>query len=308
VTLVVTLLGAGLIFVALRDIFDTLFHPSERGKVCGRVMRVTWYVFRWLALRHRKGRETLQLAGPGALLAVILSWSGLLVVGWALVLWPYLPNGFLFATGLNPSAQGGFVDALYLSLVTLATLGYGDIVPTSGWLRVLAPLEAMVGFALLTASISWVLSLYSALSRQRSLAHEINVIREAGAKTGIGLGRMDAEAAGQVLKDLTSQLIGVRSDVSQFPITYYFRVDDERFALSAAMPYLARLAEMGSGADCPPAVRLQAAALRVAIDDFSALVGSRLLDLSSAPPDEVLAAYARDHFHGPHKEKDPMRG
>ncbi|MDP9440083.1 MAG: hypothetical protein M3P49_15315, partial [Actinomycetota bacterium] len=86
-------------------------------------------------------------------------------------------------------------------------------------------------------------------------------------------------ASGQVLKDLTSQLIGVRSDVDQFPITYYFHVNDERFVLSAAMPYLVRSAEMGSGADCPPAVRARAAELQVATDDFSATLASRLLDL-----------------------------
>jgi voltage-gated potassium channel Kch len=308
VTLLAMLLGAGLIFVALRDIFDTLFHPSERGKVCGAVMRITWRGFRWFAVRRPKGLGAIELAGLGALLAVILSWSALLAVGWALVLWPHLPDGFLFATGLDPSNERGFVDALYLSLVTLTTLGYGDIVPTSGWLRALVPLEALVGFGLLTASISWVLSLYPALSRQRSLAHEISVMREAGLKTGIGLRQMDAETAGQVLKELTSQLINVRADFSQFPITYYFHSSDERFALSAAMPYLVRLAEKGGSADCPPAVRLRAAALREAIDDFSTTVASRFLGLSSAPTDEVLAAYARDHLHASNEEADVVHG
>lgn len=153
-----------------------------------------------------------------------------------------------------------------------------------------------MGFGLLTASISWVLSLYPALSRQRSLAHEINVIREAELKTGIGLRQMDTGTAGQVLKELSSQLIAVRSDLSQFPITYYFHSNDERFALSAAMPYLLCLAEEGGSANCPPLVRLRAA-LREAIDVFSTTVASRFLGLSPAPTNEVLAAYARDHFH-----------
>jgi hypothetical protein len=36
-----------------------------------------------------------------------------------------------------------YLDALYLSVVTLATLGYGDIAPTDSLLRLLAPHRAM---------------------------------------------------------------------------------------------------------------------------------------------------------------------
>ncbi len=77
-----------------------------------------------------------------------------------------MPEQFLYATGLNPANNSGFVDALYLSLMTLTTLGYRTITPTAGWLRLLGPLEALIGFALLTASLTWVTSLYPALRRR----------------------------------------------------------------------------------------------------------------------------------------------
>jgi hypothetical protein len=67
--------------------------------------------------------------------------------------------------------------------VTLATLGYGDIVPTSDLLRVLVPLEALVGFALLTAALSWVISVYPALSRRRSLARGATLLK--GSEQGV---------------------------------------------------------------------------------------------------------------------------
>ena len=41
------------------------------------------------------------------------------------------------------------------------------------------PLEAAIGLVLLTAGLSWVVSLYPAFSRHRSLAHEISLVREA---------------------------------------------------------------------------------------------------------------------------------
>ena len=99
----------------------------------------------------------MSLAGPVAFVAVIATWAGLLVLGWALVFWPHMPGDFRFDAGLD--ARGpDFVNALNVSLVTLATLGFGDITPTSGTAAVL-PLEALLGFGLLSAIISWLVSI-----------------------------------------------------------------------------------------------------------------------------------------------------
>lgn len=122
----VSLVGAVPIVVALRDIFHTLFHPAGSGSVGRAVQRVTWRVFRILA---RRRPQALALAGPTAVVAVIGSWAFLAIVGWALVYWPQLPGGFHFASGVP--ATDGFGEALYVSLVTLSTLGYGDVTPAS---------------------------------------------------------------------------------------------------------------------------------------------------------------------------------
>ncbi len=295
-TLLLSLLGAGLILFALRDIFDTLFHPSGKGMLSRTLPRPLWRGVRRFGAHYPVVRE---VCGPVTLLAVIASWAVLLAVGWALIFWPHLPSEFSFNPGPGPSLHGGFVDALYLSLVTLTTLGFGDIAPTSGWLRVLVPLEAMIGFGLLTASLSWVVSLYPAFLRHRTLAHEVSLAREAESETGIGIGQMDALAAEQLLSNLTSQLVAVQADLIHFPISYYFRSSNERFELSAAVPWLLRLAEEGASEDCSPGVRMRASMLRSAIEDFSATVGSRFLDLPSAPTEKVLTAYARDNLHAP---------
>ena len=295
-TLSLSLLGTGLILVALRDIFDTLFHPSGKGMLSRALPRFLWRVVRRFGGRYPLVQE---LCGPVTLLVVIASWTTLLAIGWTFVFWPHLAGGFLLAPEVSSSAQSGFVDAFYLSLVTLTTLGYGDITPTSGWLKVLVPLEALVGFGLLTASLSWVVSLYPAFSRHRSLAHEVSLAREAESETGIGVRQMDALAAEQMLGSLTTQLIAVQTDLVHFPISYYFRSSKERFELSATMPSLLHLAQEGDSADCAPGVRMRARMLHGAIDDFSATIGERFLDLPSASRDKVLAAYARDNLHAP---------
>ena len=40
-------------------------------------------------------------------------------------------------------------------------------------------------FALLTATVSWFLQLFPALTRRRTLAHQLNLVREAGGQAGI---------------------------------------------------------------------------------------------------------------------------
>jgi hypothetical protein len=296
VTLFLSLLGVGLILAALRDIFDTLFHPSGKGILSRVLPRLLWQGVRGIGGRYPLIQE---LCGPVTLLAVIASWTVLLALGWALVFWPHLASEFLLDPKSNSSTNGGFVDALYLSLVTLTTLGFGDITPTNGWLKVLVPLEALVGFGLLTASLSWVISLYPAFSRHRSLAHEVSLVHEAESDTEIGVRQMDALAAEQMLGSLTTQLIAVQTDLVHFPISYYFRSSKERFELSATIPYLLRLAREGDSSDCAPGVRMRASMLRGAIEDFSDTIGARFLDLPSASSDKVLAAYARDNLHTP---------
>jgi voltage-gated potassium channel Kch len=291
-TYFVTLLGAILIFTALRDIFHELFHPSGSGSVNGAVTRFVWRVFRRLA---RYFPSALGLAGPVALITVITAWTILLVTGWALIYLPHLPDKFLFATELDPRAQSGFIDALYLSFVTLATLGFGDITPTSDWLRILVPLEALLGFALLTASITWVLSLYPALTRQGTLAHETRLLYEAQKETGISLGDLNESATAQTLNRLTRQLILVHSDLTQFSIVYYFHERSERTSLPANVSYLTNLAGQGDKSNSAGA-RLEAAMLRKALEDFAKTLAKNFLVVSLDSTEDILAAYAQNHL------------
>ena len=305
-TALATLVGTVLIVTALRDIFQQLFRPSGGGSLSRSLMRTIWRAFHRVAARKL---VSLELAGPSILISIVLSWVLLLATGWALILWPRLPDDFLLATGLVPSNQSGFVDALYLSLVTLTSLGYGDITPTSGWLRVLLPLEGLVGFGLLTAAISWLLSIYPVLSRRRSLAREVHLTREVEKRTAIPIEQTSAEAAERTLKDLTSQLVTIRGELVQFPVTYYFHNDETRYSLPATMPYLTRLAERASDPGCPREVRLRAVMLRATLDDFSAMVASSYLHGSSTTStSEVLKAYTRDHFHVPQESQGPEEG
>jgi hypothetical protein len=87
----VTAVGAAVVLIGLRDIFHTLWHPSGRGGLSRWVMATVWRAGR---AARRRGRTDL-LAGPLGMVAVVLGWVVLMVLGWALVYWPHLPGGFI---------------------------------------------------------------------------------------------------------------------------------------------------------------------------------------------------------------------
>ena len=235
-----TLAGVTLAGFALRDGFEALFHPDGRMLLSRGVMRGWWRLLHRVA-RRRPG--VLALAGPLTLLSILGCWLLLLVTGWALVLWPHFPEHFTFA----PGAQGNaLVDAVYLSLVTLSTIGYGDVAPATDALRLLLPLEALLGFGLLTAAISWLLSVYPALSRRRSLAYELWLLREAIGAEG-DLVQREGRSAEQLYGELLSRLVAVERDLVTLPISYYFSERDARFSLPGVLPWLLELAERRLG-------------------------------------------------------------
>ncbi|CAN5319041.1 hypothetical protein BH24ACT19_BH24ACT19_20480 [soil metagenome] len=291
--LLFTLIGVTLILAVLTDVFRTLFASAEKGTAGQVLARAFWRGLRRIAAVHRP--TILHLAGPIAFLATAGGWFVLSATGWALVYLPHMPSGFSFNMGLDAS-RGGFLDALYFSSGTIATLGYGDIVPTSNWLLMAAPLEALSGLGLLLGVFSWYLSNMQAISQRRSLANKIRLLSEAETEAGVAVARMDPKAAARILDDLAVRLVAVRIDLLRFPNTYYYAVRDERSSLPAVLPYLAWLAEEGGREDCLPEVRLYAATLRGAVDDFSVMVASRFLSISPSPTHRVLEEYSRDHL------------
>ena len=287
---VITCVGVFVVLATLRDIFHTLWHPGGRSGLGRKLLAAVWRVG-----RPRRGRRRVSvLAGPLSMVVVVLAWVVLIVFGWTFIYWPHLADGFFISEGLQESTRGGFTDALYLSMVTVATLGFGDIVPTEEWLRIAVPVQALLGFALLTAAVTWVLQIYPALIRRRALAIRLSLLRRADAVRV--LSEEDVPMAANLLEDLAGELVQARVDVTQYAETYYFRDGEESASLAANIRIalqLAQAAERSPRADMRFAGRL----LDAALGDFVHVLNAQFLRVDG-PPEAVLAAYAADHGHG----------
>jgi voltage-gated potassium channel Kch len=259
-----TAIGIALIAIAIRDIFETLFHPVGRGALGRRIVRAVWAGFG--RLTGRRG-PALAVAGPLAYIAVLLTWTAMLVVGWALIFLPHVPEGFTYDPGIDQHAA--LTDALYISLVNLTSLGYGDISPEALGLRLLGPIETAFGLGLLTTSIAWLISIYSGLSRRDSFAHEVQLARLAEERLDGKLADGDPWLLERMLSSFAEQLIAARRDLIHFPITEYFQSEDDQLAVSELLPFLRRLVEEAGEPDRPYALRVRAEMLRLALDDYA---------------------------------------
>ena len=68
-----------------------------------------------------------------------------IILGSAGIYWLF--NGIMAAN--NKVTFGGtFFESFYFSLVTFATLGYGDLIPKAGIFRIIASFESLMGVVL----------------------------------------------------------------------------------------------------------------------------------------------------------------
>ncbi|RZU30803.1 potassium channel family protein [Blastococcus saxobsidens] len=283
----ITAAGAGIVLFAVRDMFHTIWHPSGQGTLSRLVILMVW---RGSQLLKRRAHQS-SVMGPVALLSVILTWGVTIVAGWTLVYWPHMAEGFSFSSSLDPAQRSDFLDSLYLSLVTVATLGYGDIVPQEPWLRLTSPLQALIGFALLTAAVSWVLQIYPALARRRTLAIRLALLQRAGAARL--LPATDSSSSATLLQSLAGDLTQIRVDLTQYAETYYFRETDAVASLPAQLPFARELARAGRES-AQEELRLAGTVLAEAVQDYAHLLAQQF-PLAGDSTDDVLRNYAADH-------------
>lgn len=222
------LLGALLVALAYGDIFLTVLHPNLESRLSSRVQQALWRLLRTLQHRIGFGRHTALILGFGLPLMVgglIVFWLLLIGLGFACIYYPWIGDPAVFEAGTPVS--GSFFDALYFSAVTLATLGYGDVLPLTPPFRLLAVAEALTGAVTVSASVAYILAVYPALARQRTLARALNA-EVAGQSDALPLLRRyrtseDAWHADLFpqLRELALNLMDISESHETHPVLYY---------------------------------------------------------------------------------------
>jgi hypothetical protein len=165
-----TTLGIVLLALVFYDIYATILRATKHpGPFSELINRGLW----WLAshstrnLDRRFRHRILSAVGPLLMPILIGFFILLLLTGFALIYLPRMETGFKFTEETQPNF---IIQAFYFSGITLLTIGYGDILPVSGFTRIVAVIEGASGIAIISLSITYLLTVYRALERKRAVA------------------------------------------------------------------------------------------------------------------------------------------
>lgn len=164
--IITVVLGLIILWVVLRDAFETVVLPrrvTRHFQLTAWFYRRTWIPWRRVAAHIKstsRQQNFLGYFGPLSLILLLGFWATGLILGFALI-----QHGIGGHEQLSNEPLT-FGRILYHSGETFFTLGYGDIVPTSGVARALSVVEAGMGFAFLGVVIGYIPVVYSSFSRR----------------------------------------------------------------------------------------------------------------------------------------------
>jgi hypothetical protein len=165
-SVVAIVFGLAILWVVFLDAFETVVLPrrvTRHFKLTAWFYRRTWIPWRKLAGQMKslsRQQSFLGYFGPLSLIMLLAFWAASLIFGFALLQYGAGEHEQL---GKEPITFGRLV---YHSGETFFTLGYGDILPTTGTARALSVLESGMGFAFLGVVIGYIPVVYSSFSRR----------------------------------------------------------------------------------------------------------------------------------------------
>ena len=196
-----TVSGVALLLIVAFDVYVTVLHSVGKiGPISDRLTRLIWYASRRVAFRLPRTRRhrLLHAVGPLLMPIIIFFFVASLVIGFALIYLPRMPGHFYVQ---SQQVISPWLASLYFSGTTLTTLGYGDLAPQSIWMRLAALAEAASGLVLISLTITYLISVYRALERKRTIALSFYHQAEGG-----------ADAVGYVAHHFVSgRFIGIQS-------------------------------------------------------------------------------------------------
>ncbi len=222
-----TITGFVLIFIILMDAFETVVLPrriKRHFRIASLFYKNTWgfwtRVGRHIESANRR-EGFLAYYGPLSLIVLLGFWALGLIFGFGCVQYGL---GEHLTLGNEPITFG---KVLYHSGETFFTLGYGDITPNNAAARVLAVMEAGMGFAFLAVVVGYLPVIYNSFATREV---EISLLdaRAGSPPTATEfLGRLgccpDQTVLDDIFRDWERWCADLLSSHISYPVLLYFR-------------------------------------------------------------------------------------
>lgn len=263
----------------------------ELGLSLGRYTRPVFVGFKEIGLYlHEMGTYLFTFVVGYVTLAVVFA-------GWFWAAWKLIPNPSFNKLPDSPT----FGDFLYFSITTLTTLGYGDITPASGLMKILAGLEALLG-------IGWVTIVFATLLA--NLQPRFSKLAERRSQ----IGQHERNASDKLLEgDINGAMAELKSTIQIDPTNDESRLRLTKLLIDRAHEYaengdlVAALGDLAEAIKISPKdpggyflrgqIRLKMGELHDALDDFDKVLGFRSTDLQ-AYYFRATAKYQKGDFAG----------
>jgi hypothetical protein len=291
--------GVAIIFSVLLDAFETVVLPrrvTRQFRLTAWFYRRTWTPWRRIATCIKttsRQQNFLGYFGPLSLLLLLAFWAAGLIFGFALLQYGFGGHEQISGEPLT------FGKIIYHSGETFFTLGYGDIVPTSGAARALSVLEAGMGFAFLGIVIGYLPVVYSSFSR-REIQISMLDARAGSPPTAVELlarlaGRsdgpsIDQRVLDQVLRDWERWSAELLESHISYPVLSFFRSQHSNQSWLGALTTMLDVTSLiliGVEGVHPGQAKLTFAMARHAAVDLAQVVNARY---DSLAPERLLEA------------------
>lgn len=135
-------------------------------------------------------------------------WATLLILGGLVLTMASLM--YLAERSVQPDRLGTIPDAMWWAIVTLMTVGYGDVVPVTPLGKVIASITAVMGFAMLALPIGIIATAFSEVIHRRQFVVTWSLI----ARVPV-FANLDAAAIAEIMELLDSRTVRAREAVTR---------------------------------------------------------------------------------------------
>ncbi len=219
------IIGIAILLLVMYDFFFTTLSGSGAGFISKNIASISNKVIQVLVKIF--GRRVYSYSGLFVNLKVLS--------GWILLVWTGLFLVYSSNSGAIVNSDGivaNLWERIYFTGYVLSTLGMGNFYPTSGFFEILTSIFSFFGFIFFTTSITYFLSVSSALVKKRTLAKTINNLGKSPAEISDSLRSFDKSYTLQQLKALQEMVDEHAVNHQAYPVIHYYSHPEPDVCLS----------------------------------------------------------------------------
>lgn len=219
------IIGIVLLLLVIIDFFYTTLSASGVGYLTKTVLS---FAHRFIQLVVRFfGRGTYRFSGMIVNLLVLAIWIFVVWIGLFLV--------FSSNPGAVVDSDGGVANSwerLYYTGYTLSTLGMGDFNPTTPAFQILTSCFSFFGFIFFTSSMTYLISVSSAIIAKRTLARTIQNLGKNPEKIAEKFLELDTSYSYQQIMSIQEMLDNHVVNLQAYPVLHYYSHPKAKVSLS----------------------------------------------------------------------------